>query len=116
MQALNNARASILEAEDKARAYRGAGGDARYHGEGVLGNIAGGARQAFDVATGATTFEQIGAGAQAQDQQRDLSLMRQSIDAMKAAVEAQGKGTQKVEITNLPTAAGPVANTTNTTK
>jgi len=116
MQALNNARISILDAEDKARAYRGAGGDARYHGEGVLGNIAGGARQAFDVATGATTFEQIGAGAQAQDQSRDLSLMRQSIDAMKAAVEAQGKGTQKVEITNLPAGPGPTANTSNTTK
>jgi len=116
MQALNNARASILEAEDKARAYRGAGGDARYHGEGVLGNIMGGARQAYDVARGATTFEEIGGGAQAQDQSRDLSLMRQSIDAMKAAVEAQGKGTQKVEITNLPAAAGPVANTSNTTK
>lgn len=119
MQALNNARASILEAEDKARAYQGAGGDARYKGSDSLlsmQSIGAGARQAFDVATTDQTWEGLGAGRQASDQMRDLSLMRQSIDAMKAAVEAQGKGTQKVEITNLPAAAGPVANTTNTTK
>jgi hypothetical protein len=117
MQALENARISIAAAENAAKAYQGNGGDQRYYGDGgVAGQIAGGARQAFDVATGKTSFDDLGRGAQAQDQMRDLSLMRQSIDAMKAAIEQQARSTQKVEITNLPASAGPVANTTNTTK
>lgn len=115
LQALNNARISVIEAEIQGKAYQAAGGDQRYTGTG-LGAVAGGINQAIDVATTDQTWKGLGAGGAASDQLRDLSLMRQSIDAMKAAIEAQGKQTLKVEVTNLPPAAGPQANTTNTTK
>lgn len=117
---LDVARASILATEDTARQYRGAGGDERYKGTGSLlsmQTIAAGMHQAYDVATTDMTMESLGGGRQASDQSRELSMMRQSIDGMRAEMAKNAGKTQKVEIVGgLPGAPGPVANTANTTK
>jgi hypothetical protein len=116
MQALSNARITVAANVAERDKFQAAGGSQRYFGDGIAGSIAGGARQAFDVATSDQTFDSIGKGAAAEDLSRQLSLQKQGLDALLAAVQAQAKQTQKVEITNLPGAPGPTANTTNTTK
>jgi hypothetical protein len=116
---LDNARATIVESEDMARQYRGAGGDERYKGDESLlsmRTIGAGARQAWDVATTDMTMGSLGAGRQASDQSREISMMRLSIDGMRAEIAKNAGKTQKVEVTNMPGAPGPVANTANTTK
>jgi chemotaxis regulatin CheY-phosphate phosphatase CheZ len=82
----------------------------------VFDRIAGGARQLFDVATTPTTLEDIGRGKSSMEAQPELLAMRERLDKLIATTEAAAKKTMKVEVTNLPAAAGPVANTANTTK
>jgi hypothetical protein len=116
LDVLKAQRAAVQAQIKEGQAYFESGKTERYGGEGVFDRIAGGARQLYDVATTPTTMEDIGRGRSAMQAQPELYDTRAKLDALIAAIEAQGKKTQKVEITNLPAAAGPVANASNTTK
>lgn len=118
LAALKAQRASVQAQIKEGQTYFEEGRRERYGGEGFFDRVAGGAMQLWDVATTPTTFEDIGRGKSAMEAQPELLEMRGKLDALIQAVEAQGKRTQKVEVTNLPspTTPGPVANTSNTTK
>ena len=91
-------------------------GRERYGGEGVFDTIGGGFNQIVDVARGKTTFEDIGRGKEAEAKFPELLEQRAAIDRLIATIEKNSGKPIKAEITNLPAGAGPVANTTNTTK
>lgn len=122
MAKLDQARSNIMATQAEAQKYQELGGDTRYYQEGL--GIAGGAAQAFDVIRGKTTFEDIGRGAAAQDQMRNLELMRASIDAMKEQMKGsldKVAGTLKGPLTvqgnvTVDNPTGPQANMANTTK
>lgn len=84
IEALKKRREVIMEQQKEAAGYE----KGRYEGEGVLGRIAAGAAQAYDVTRGKTTFEQIGRGQALQAQAGTLATEGKAIDALIRALEA----------------------------